>query len=116
VAQCGLAVVLAVLGGMVPAFFSLAIPEWMFYMNRRAARVFVFRRRDRAPHGLSRVFIRWFQRCLSWHPRLFSTTRFTDNLKSSAGLGCLAIRRVSRCLLLRGRRSATTKVMSFGTE
>ena len=46
VVQCGLAIVLLLLGGSFRQFFSLAIfAEWLFYMIAGST-VFVFRRRD----------------------------------------------------------------------
>ena len=49
VVQCGLAIVLLLLGGSFRQFFSLAIfAEWMFYMIAGST-VFVFRRRE--PHA-----------------------------------------------------------------
>jgi len=91
VVQCGLAIVLLLLGGSFRQFFSLTIfGEWLFYMIAGST-VFVFRRRD--PHAdrpyrvlgypvVPAVFI------LASAALLYYT--FTGNLKSSAG-GCLAI-------------------------
>jgi APA family basic amino acid/polyamine antiporter len=89
--QCGLAIVLLLLGGSFRQFFSLAIfAEWMFYMIAGST-VFVFRRREPNAERPYRVF------GYPVVPALFvlaSATllyyTFTDNLKSSAG-GCLAI-------------------------
>jgi basic amino acid/polyamine antiporter, APA family len=91
VVQCGLAVVLLLLGGSFRQFFSLAIfAEWLFYMIAGST-VFVFRRRD--PHA-ERPYRVWGYPVV---PALFVLVSaallyytFTDNLKSSAG-GCLAI-------------------------
>ena len=91
VVQCGLAIVLLLLGGSFRQFFSLAIfAEWMFYMIAGST-VFVFRRRD--PHA-ERPYRVWGYPVV---PALFVLVSaallyytFTDNLKSSAG-GCLAI-------------------------
>jgi len=91
VVQCGLAVVLLLLGGSFRQFFSLAIfAEWMFYMIAGST-VFIFRRRDpdaARPYRVwgypvvPAVFV------LSSAALLYYT--FTDNLKSST-LGCLAM-------------------------
>ncbi len=89
--QCGLAIVLLLLGGSFRQFFSLAIfAEWMFYMIAGST-VFIFRRRD--PHA-QRPYRVWGYPVV---PALFVLASaallyytFTDNLKSSAG-GCLAI-------------------------
>ncbi|MGD0213768.1 MAG: amino acid permease [Terriglobales bacterium] len=91
VVQCGLAIVLLLLGGSFRQFFSLAIfAEWMFYMIAGST-VFVFRRRE--PFA-SRPYRVWGYPVV---PALFVLASaallyytFTDNLKSSAG-GCLAI-------------------------
>jgi APA family basic amino acid/polyamine antiporter len=91
VVQCGLAIVLLLLGGSFRQFFSLAIfAEWMFYMIAGST-VFVFRRRDPNAYRPYRV---WGYPVV---PALFVLASaallyytFTDNLKSSAG-GCLAI-------------------------
>ena len=91
VVQCGLAVVLLLLGGSFRQFFSLTIfAEWMFYMIA-ASTVFVFRRRE--PHA-DRPYRVWGYPIV---PALFVLVAaallyytFTDNLKSSVG-GCLAI-------------------------
>ncbi len=89
--QCGLAIVLLLLGGSFRQFFSLAIfAEWLFYMIAGST-IFVFRRREPFADRPYRVwgypvvpavFI------LASAALLYYT--FTDNLKSSAG-GCLAI-------------------------
>ncbi len=89
--QCGLAVVLLLLGGSFRQFFSLAIfAEWLFYMIAGST-VFVFRWRE---PKLERPY-----RVLGYPvvPAVFVLVSaallyytFTDNLKSSAG-GCLAI-------------------------
>jgi len=75
VVQCGLAIVLLLLGGSFRQFFSLTIfAEWLFYMIAGST-VFVFRRRDPHADRPYRVLdIRWFRRCLSWLPPRFSTT------------------------------------------
>src|SRR5271165_4182314 len=91
VVQCGLAIILLLLGGNFRQFFSLAIfAEWLFYMIA-ASSLFVFRRRE--PHA-ERPY-----RVLGYPvvPALFVLVSaallfytFTDNLKSSAA-GCLMI-------------------------
>src|SRR6202140_291239 len=89
--QCGLAIVLLLLGGSFRQFFSLAIfAEWMFYMIAGST-VFVFRRREPT---LERPYRVWGYPVI---PAVFVLVSaallyytFTDNLKSSAG-GCLAI-------------------------
>jgi APA family basic amino acid/polyamine antiporter len=89
--QCGLAIVLLLLGGSFRQFFSLAIfAEWMFYMVAGST-IFVFRRRE--PHA-ERPYRVWGYPVV---PAVFVLVSaallyytFTDNLKSSAG-GCLAI-------------------------
>jgi len=91
VVQCGLAIILLLLGGSFRQFFSLAIfAEWMFYMIAGST-VFVFRRRE--PHA-ERPYRVWGYPVV---PAVFVLVSaallyytFTDNLKSSAG-GCLAI-------------------------
>ena len=91
VVQCGLAIVLLLLGGNFRQFFSLAIfAEWMFYMIAGST-VFVFRRREPNAERPYRV---WGYPVV---PALFVLASaallyytFTDNLKSSAA-GCLAI-------------------------
>jgi len=89
--QCGLAIVLLLLGGSFRQFFSLAIfAEWLFYMIAGST-VFVFRRRDPQAERPYRVlgypvvpavFV------LVSAALLYYT--FTDNLANSAG-GCVAI-------------------------
>jgi basic amino acid/polyamine antiporter, APA family len=91
IVQCGLAIILLMLGGSFRQFFSLTIfAEWMFYMIAGST-VFVFRRRE--PHA-DRPYRVWGYPVV---PALFvlaSTAllyyTFSDNPKSSAG-GCLAI-------------------------
>ncbi len=91
VVQCGLAIILLLLGGSFRQFFSLAIfAEWMFYMIAGST-VFVFRLRE---PGAGRPYRVWGYPVV---PALFVLASaallyytFTDNLKSSA-LGCLAI-------------------------
>jgi basic amino acid/polyamine antiporter, APA family len=91
VAQCGLAIILLLLGGSFRQFFSLAIfAEWLFYMISGST-VFVFRRRDPQADRPYRV---WGYPVV---PALFVAVSavllyytFTDNLKSSAG-GCAVI-------------------------
>ncbi len=91
VAQCGLAIVLLLLGGSFRQFFSLTIfAEWVFYMIAGST-VFVFRRRDPRAERPYRV---WGYPVV---PVLFVLVSaallyytFTDNLKSSVG-GCLVI-------------------------
>jgi APA family basic amino acid/polyamine antiporter len=90
-AQCGLAIVLLLLGGSFRQFFSLAIfAEWMFYMIAGST-VFVFRLRE--PHA-ERPYRVWGYPVV---PALFVLASaallyytFTDNLKSSVG-GCVVI-------------------------
>ncbi len=91
VVQCGLAIVLLLLGGSFRQFFSLTIfAEWLFYMIA-ASTVFVFRRRE---PNLARSYRVWGYPVV---PALFVLVAaallyytFAANLKSSAG-GCLAI-------------------------
>ena len=91
IVQCGLAIVLLLLGGSFRQFFSLAIfAEWLFYMIAGST-VFVFRRRDPNAERPYRV---WGYPVV---PAVFVLVSaallyytFTDNLKMSA-LGCLAI-------------------------
>jgi basic amino acid/polyamine antiporter, APA family len=91
VVQCGLAIVLLLLGGSFKQFFSLAIfAEWLFYMIA-ASTIFVFRRRN---PNLERPYRVWGYPVV---PALFVVASsallyytFTDNLKSSAG-GCMVI-------------------------
>src|SRR5271156_2985354 len=88
IVQCGLAVVLLLLGGSFRQFFTLTIfAEWMFYMIAGST-VFVFRRREpnaERPYRVlgypvvPAVFV------LVSAALLYYT--FTDNLKSSAGGG-----------------------------
>jgi APA family basic amino acid/polyamine antiporter len=91
IVQCGLAIVLLLLGGSFRQFFSLAIfAEWLFYMIASST-VFVFRRREPNAERPYRV---WGYPVV---PAVFVLVSaallyytFTDNLKSSAG-GCIAI-------------------------
>jgi APA family basic amino acid/polyamine antiporter len=91
IVQCGLAIVLLLLGGSFRQFFSLTIfAEWLFYMIA-ASTVFVFRSRE--PHA-DRPYRVWGYPIV---PALFVLVAaallyytFTDNLKSSVG-GCVAI-------------------------
>jgi basic amino acid/polyamine antiporter, APA family len=91
IVQCGLAIVLLLLGGSFRQFFSLTIfAEWLFYMIAGST-VFVFRRRE---PNLVRPYRVWGYPLV---PGLFVLVAaallyytFTDNLKSSAG-GCLVI-------------------------
>jgi len=91
VVQCGLAIILLLLGGSFRQFFSLAIfAEWMFYMIAGST-IFVFRRRE--PHA-ERPYRVWGYPVV---PAIFVLVSaallyytFSDNLKSSAG-GCLAM-------------------------
>ena len=91
VVQCGLAIVLLLLGGSFRQFFSLAIfAEWMFYMIAGST-VFVFRWREPQAERPYRV---WGYPVV---PALFVLASaallyytFSNNLKSSIG-GCLAI-------------------------
>ncbi len=91
VMQCGLAILLLLLGGNFRQFFSLAIfAEWLFYMITGST-VFIFRRRE--PNA-DRPYRVWGYPVV---PALFVLASaallyytFTDNLKSSAS-GCLVI-------------------------
>jgi APA family basic amino acid/polyamine antiporter len=91
IVQCGLAVVLLLLGGSFRQFFSLAIfAEWMFYMIASST-VFVFRHREPEAERPYRV------RGYPVVPAVFVMVSaallyytFTDNVKASAA-GCLAI-------------------------
>ena len=91
IVQCGLAIILLLLGGSFRQFFSLAIfAEWMFYMIAGST-IFVFRRRE--PHA-ERPYRVWGYPVV---PAIFVLVSaallyytFSDNLKSSAG-GCLAM-------------------------
>ncbi|HKM47678.1 MAG TPA: amino acid permease [Terriglobales bacterium] len=91
VMQCGLAILLLLLGGNFRQFFSLAIfAEWLFYMITGST-VFIFRRREPDADRPYRV---WGYPVV---PALFVLASaallyytFTDNLKSSAS-GCLVI-------------------------
>jgi len=91
VAQCGLAVILLLLGGSFRQFFSLAIfAEWMFYMIAGST-VFVFRRREpdaRRPYRVWGYPVVPALFVLASAALLYYT--FTDNLKSSVG-GCVVI-------------------------
>jgi APA family basic amino acid/polyamine antiporter len=91
IVQCGLAIILLLLGGSFRQFFSLAIfAEWLFYMVTGST-VFVFRQREPLAERPYRV---WGYPVI---PALFIVVSaallyytFTDNLKSSVG-GCLVI-------------------------
>jgi APA family basic amino acid/polyamine antiporter len=91
IVQCGLAIILLLLGGSFRQFFSLAIfAEWLFYMIAGST-VFVFRRRE--PNA-DRPYRVWGYPVV---PALFVLVSavllyytFTDNLRSSVG-GCVAI-------------------------
>jgi basic amino acid/polyamine antiporter, APA family len=91
IVQCGLAIILLLLGGSFRQFFSLAIfAEWLFYMVTGST-VFVFRRREPLAERPYRV---WGYPVI---PALFIVVSaallyytFTDNLKSSVA-GCLVI-------------------------
>jgi len=91
VVQCGLAIVLLLLGGSFRQFFTLAIfAEWVFYMITGST-VFVFRLRE--PHA-KRPYRVWGYPLI---PAVFVLASaevlrrtFTNNLKSSAA-GCLVI-------------------------
>jgi APA family basic amino acid/polyamine antiporter len=91
VVQCGLAVVLLLVGGSFRQFFSLAIfAEWMFYMIA-ASSVFVYRRREPNAERPYRV---WGYPVV---PAVFVLASalllyrtFLDNPKSSEA-GCLVI-------------------------
>jgi APA family basic amino acid/polyamine antiporter len=107
--QCGLAIVLLLLGGNFRQFFSLAIfAEWMFYMIAGST-VFVFRRRE--PHA-DRPYRVWGYPVV---PAVFVLVSaallyytFTDNWKSSAG-GCLAILAGVPVFYFFARRRAATQ-------
>jgi basic amino acid/polyamine antiporter, APA family len=107
--QCGLAIVLLLLGGNFRQFFSLAIfAEWMFYMIAGST-VFVFRRRE--PHA-DRPYRVWGYPVV---PAVFVLVSaallyytFTDNWKSSAG-GCLAILAGVPVFYFFARRGAATQ-------
>jgi len=109
VVQCGLAIVLLLLGGSFRQFFSLAIfAEWMFYMIAGST-VFVFRRRD---PNLERPYRVWGYPVV---PAVFVLVSaallyytFTDNLKSSAG-GCLGILAGVPVFYFFARRTAAPK-------
>jgi APA family basic amino acid/polyamine antiporter len=110
IVQCGLAIVLLLLGGSFRQFFSLAIfAEWMFYMIAGST-VFVFRRRE---PNLERPYRVWGYPVV---PAVFVMVSaallyytFTDNLKSSAG-GCVAILAgVPLFYFFARRRAATLK-------
>jgi basic amino acid/polyamine antiporter, APA family len=91
IAQCGLAIILLLLGGSFRQFFSLAIfAEWLFYMVA-ASTVFVYRRREPNAERPYRV---WGYPLV---PAVFVLASaellrrtFTANLKSSSA-GCLVI-------------------------
>jgi APA family basic amino acid/polyamine antiporter len=91
IVQCGLAIILLLLGGSFRQFFSLTIfAEWLFYMIAGST-VFVFRWRE---PNLDRPYHVWGYPVV---PALFVLVAaallyytFTDNLKSSVG-GCLVI-------------------------
>jgi APA family basic amino acid/polyamine antiporter len=91
IVQCGLAIILLLLGGNFRQFFSLAIfAEWMFYMIASST-VFVFRHREPDAERPYRV---WGYPVV---PAVFVMVSgallyytFTDNVKSSAA-GCLVI-------------------------
>ena len=109
VVQCGLAVVLLLLGGSFRQFFTLTIfAEWMFYMIAGST-VFVFRRRD--PHA-DRPYRVWGYPVV---PAVFVLASaellrrtFTNNLKSSAA-GCLAILAGVPVFYFFARRRSTTQ-------
>src|ERR1022692_4584926 len=109
VVQCGLAVVLLLLGGSFRQFFTLTIfAEWMFYMIAGST-VFVFRRRD--PHA-DRPYRVWGYPVV---PAVFVLASaellrrtFTNNLKSSAA-GCLAILAGVPVFHFFARRRSTTQ-------
>ncbi len=109
VVQCGLAIVLLLLGGNFRQFFSLAIfAEWLFYMIAGST-VFIFRRRE--PNA-DRPYRVWGYPVV---PALFVLASaallyytFTDNLKSSAA-GCLAIRAGVPVFYFFARRRAALK-------
>ncbi len=106
--QCGLAIVLLLLGGSFRQFFTLAIfAEWMFYMIAGST-VFVFRRRE--PHA-ERPYRVWGYPVV---PAVFVLASaevlrrtFTNNLKSSAA-GCLVILAGVPVFYFFSRRRTTT--------
>src|SRR5271155_1741280 len=108
IVQCGLAIILLLLGGSFRQLFSLAIfAEWLFYMIA-ASTVFVFRRRE--PHA-ERPYRVWGYPVV---PALFVLASaallyytFTDNLKSSVG-GCVVILAGVPVVYLFARRRAVT--------
>ena len=89
--QCGLSIILLLLGGSFRQFFSLAIfAEWLFYMIAGST-IFIFRRREPNASRPYRVFGYPFV------PALFVAASalllyytFTDNLRYSVE-GCVAI-------------------------
>ncbi len=89
--QCGLSIILLLLGGSFRQFFSLAIfAEWMFYMITGST-VFVFRRREpdaERPYRVCGYPVVPAVFVMVSAALLYYT--FTDNLKSSAA-GCMAI-------------------------
>ena len=108
VVQCGLAIVLLLLGGSFRQFFTLAIfAEWLFYMIAGST-VFVFRHRDPKAERPYRV---WGYPVV---PAVFVLASaellrrtFTGNLKSSAA-GCLAILAGVPVFYFFARRRTTT--------
>jgi len=109
IVQCGLAIILLLLGGSFRQFFSLAIfAEWLFYMITGST-VFVFRRRDPQAERPYRV---WGYPVV---PALFIIVSaallyytFTDNLKSSVA-GCLVILAGVPVFYLFARQRATSR-------
>jgi APA family basic amino acid/polyamine antiporter len=109
IVQCGLAIILLLLGGSFRQFFSLAIfAEWLFYMITGST-VFVFRRRDPQAERPYRV---WGYPVV---PALFIIVSaallyytFTDNLKSSVA-GCLVILAGVPVFYLFARHRATSR-------
>src|SRR5271155_2942512 len=108
IVQCGLAIILLLLGGSFRQLFSLAIfAEWLFYMIA-ASTVFVFRWRN--PHAVRpyRMFgypVVPALFVLASAALLYYT--FTDNLKSSVG-GCVVILAGVPVVYLFARRRAVT--------
>jgi basic amino acid/polyamine antiporter, APA family len=108
--QCGLAIVLLVIGGSFRQFFSLAIfAEWLFYMIAGST-VFVFRQREPNAERPYRV---WGYPVV---PAVFVLVSaallyytFTDNLKSSAAGSLAILAGVPVFYFFASRRSAKPK-------
>jgi APA family basic amino acid/polyamine antiporter len=108
--QCGLAIILLLLGGNFRQFFSLAIfAEWLFYMITGST-VFVFRHREPNANRPYRV---WGYPVV---PALFILVSaallyytFTDNLKSSAAGSLVILAGIPVFYLFARNRSASPK-------